>query len=322
MKMKVCLVVIYNHNYEKNIETIKRIYAGRFSRAVQIMPFYRGNDRDVIGVYECSYQFQGYITQAAPKFVSDEYSHYVFVADDMCLNPRLTEDNILEFLKLDDRTGFIDYLLPVTRDTVVNWHWGLSSVAAMAGHGNSCEWRNFLPPRDEARRRFQHHGINVDGLFSKQDFRFYECNLKANPEAPWQLSRFDSMGLKIRRIASRFLHRTPSSSPDDFYPFVRSNSDFVVVPQCAMNDFCHYCGVMAAARQFVETAIPTALVLSCDKINTLSTTGLKSNEGWSVGMRKEIDERFGLSYKLLTNEFPEDYIFIHPIKLSKWRDLP
>lgn len=320
--MKICLVVIYNHNYEKNIPIIRRIYAGRFSRVVQVMPFYRGDDPDVVGVYESSYQFQGYITQSSNRFVDASYSHYVFVADDMCLNPRLNESNILDFLQLDAQTGFVDYLLLVTRETVETWHWGLGSVASMAGYGNACEWRRFLPSREEARKRFARHGVEIDSLFTRREFGHYENNLKAAPDAPWHLSRFDSIGRRLRRLLGRFKHHSIRPQPDDLYPLVRSNSDFFVVPQGAMREFCHYCGVMAAARQFVETAIPTSLLLSCEKVNTLALTGLKSNEGWSVGMREEINGRFGMSYGKLVEEFPEDYIFIHPVKLSKWRDLP
>lgn len=58
METKVALLVIYNHRYDKNIVRVKQIYAKRFSYIYHVMPFYDGNDLDVIPVFESSYCFQ------------------------------------------------------------------------------------------------------------------------------------------------------------------------------------------------------------------------------------------------------------------------
>lgn len=38
----VALIVVYNHRYDRNIEVVERIYAGRFSNIFHLVPFYDG----------------------------------------------------------------------------------------------------------------------------------------------------------------------------------------------------------------------------------------------------------------------------------------
>lgn len=61
---KLALMVIYNHRFDKNIELIEKLYSPSFSNIFHIIPFYDGNKENVIPVYESSYQFEGYISQA------------------------------------------------------------------------------------------------------------------------------------------------------------------------------------------------------------------------------------------------------------------
>lgn len=64
METKVALLVVYNHRYDKNIARMRELYAKRFSHIYHIMPFYDGQKQDVIPVYESSYCFSGYLSQA------------------------------------------------------------------------------------------------------------------------------------------------------------------------------------------------------------------------------------------------------------------
>lgn len=83
MKSKVALIIIYNHRYDKNIEVLENLYKTRFSNIYHLIPFYDGDKENVIAVYENSYRFQGYISQAFRTFYKDMYDHYFFVADDL-----------------------------------------------------------------------------------------------------------------------------------------------------------------------------------------------------------------------------------------------
>lgn len=39
---KTALVVLFNHQYDRNIPVIREIYSRRFSGLLQLMPYYRG----------------------------------------------------------------------------------------------------------------------------------------------------------------------------------------------------------------------------------------------------------------------------------------
>ncbi len=56
---KIALVIIYNHQYNKNIDILERIYKGRFSHIYHLIPFYQGDKENVIPVYDASLYFQG-----------------------------------------------------------------------------------------------------------------------------------------------------------------------------------------------------------------------------------------------------------------------
>jgi len=104
---KVALIIIYNHQYNKNIDVLEQIYKDRFSDIYHLVPFYNGKKTNVIPVYESSYYFQGYISQGFKSYFKEDYEHYFFVADDMILNPIINETNYRENLKLNSNTCFI-----------------------------------------------------------------------------------------------------------------------------------------------------------------------------------------------------------------------
>lgn len=92
--MKIALFVIYNHRYDKNIPLLDNIYKNRFSNIYHIVPFYDGLAQNVISVYDSSFQFQGYIAQAYQHIKDKGFTHVFVVADDMVINPCITETNL------------------------------------------------------------------------------------------------------------------------------------------------------------------------------------------------------------------------------------
>lgn len=46
----VALIILFNHNYEKNLDALKDIYGDRFTHIWYIIPFYSGDREDVISV--------------------------------------------------------------------------------------------------------------------------------------------------------------------------------------------------------------------------------------------------------------------------------
>ena len=120
MDNKIALLVIYNHRYDKNIPRINQVYANRFSYVYHIVPFYDGDLENVIPVYDNSFQFQGYISQAYQHLKGKGFTHFVCVADDMVINPQLNEHNFFELSGIDEDACFVHELRDL-RDVHRRW---------------------------------------------------------------------------------------------------------------------------------------------------------------------------------------------------------
>jgi hypothetical protein len=303
---KVALVIIYNHQYNKNIDILERVYKDRFSDIYHLVPFYNGEKQNVIPVYENSHYFQGYVSQGLKSYFKKEYTHYFFVADDLVLNPIINETNYYEHLKLNPSRCFIPGFINLhERDT---W-W--------ARVGEAFRWRiklpgveaeNQLPEYDIALQKFQQFGLTIKPLSFHQIWK-----------TPNSIRDFARIVLRdkfyfLRYLKSKLMRETYSLS----YPIVGSYSDIFVINSDAMKQFCHFCGVFAVTKLFVELAIPTALVLSAKEIVTEVDLKLQGKALWTKKERQELDKKYKSSLKQLLEEFPSNYLYLHPIKLSKW----
>ena len=109
-----------------------------------------------------------------------------------------------------------------------------------------------------------------------------------------------------------------------------SYSDICGVSAGTVRRFGHYCGVFAAAGLHAELAIPTALVLSAGHIVTEKDLSLRGRALWPDGWNrlhgendlahdelKELD-RYNRNLDNLLQNFPEGYLYLHPVKLSGW----
>lgn len=325
--MKICLVVIYNHNYERNVPVLNAVYEGRFSKICHVMPFFRGG-----GVYECSYQYNGYIAQAARDFYSDDFDYYCFVADDMVINPSINESNLPCLLGIGKDDGFNTKCEMLSDRMFLSWYgWAVPAILNMCSTGNATEWRNFLPDIRVAREKFAQIGLDWQNMVDGRLVRFLTSTLRCRRENPYKLlpSRLKvliarMLSFCLQKGGKDCLFKHEGERKDALYPLAAAPgcSDFFVIPRSAAKKFFHYCGVFAAMRNFVEIAIPTAMVLSCPGIKTMEKTRFKSDPPGDGDRRisEEIGCRYGFSYKELVKGFPTEYLYIHPIKLSKWRE--
>lgn len=295
---KIALLVLYNHRYDKNISRIEDLYKGKFSYIYHLIPFYDGEKENVISVYESSYQFQSYISQAYQqiKKSKEEYTHYFVVADDILLNPLITEQNIFDFLNIDKETCYIRDLRELQKQQqcwskVLYPFWYKMDKRGV-------EVKNILPDYEYAISRFNYHHIDTSTVKFKYLFGYMIWYLKKR----WVRKFFLSIAtmLKSRKLV---------------YPLVWAYSDCLLLPAKVMPKFAMYCGAFAATDLFVEFAIPTSLILSADKIVTDKDIGLK---GIMTGVN-EIEEQYKFDLNNLINNYPDNTIFIHPIKLSKWK---
>ena len=98
------LIFIYNHCYPENIDPLERIHGKRFKDIYHLMPFYEGKKRkNVIPVYDNSFYFHSFIPQGLNEYYKEEYTHYIFVADDLLLNPQINAENFLDWFGLSSQ---------------------------------------------------------------------------------------------------------------------------------------------------------------------------------------------------------------------------
>lgn len=304
-KKKIALLIVYNHRYDKNIPVIEAVYKNRFRYIYHLMPFYDGEEENVIPVYEASGKFQSYIAQAYQKIKDKNFTHYFIVADDAFLNPGLTENNLFEKMGLNENDCFITNLFELHLQK--KNEYPLSYTI----HKPGAEVKNILPDYSEAVTSFNRYGLKTS-------------KIKVSLIIKFLLNSFFSIIRSI--ICFKFKETkiwTKSFLTEVYFLFNRRNlkypliwgySDVLIVTKDIMPKFCTYCGAFAATGLFVEYAIPTALVLS-----TSDNLVLEKNIKLKGLLTLEYNEKCSFKLSELKKKFPENTLFIHPIKLSKWK---
>ena len=319
-KTKVALIIIYNHQYNKNIDILELIYKDRFHHIYHLVPFYDGDKINVIPIYESSYYFQGYISQGLSTYFKESYEHYFFIADDLVLNPIINQTNYSDHLKLNSNANFISGFIPL-HDTANWWprvgdafRWNINDAPGV-------EASNQLPNYASALQKFRNLDLTIEPVRFDQIWKAPSSLLdwlKLIISRPAYRSFHDPRNgfmFVLRYLTSKLTKRTYPLS----YPMVGAYSDIVVVSGKSIRQFCHYCGVFAATQLFVEVALPTALVLSAYEIVTEKNLELRGKALWGTDEEHKELDRYESSLGRLLSEFPNDYLYLHPIKLSKWQ---
>ena len=302
MASGVCLLIIYNHRYDANIEKLERIYKGRFTDIYHIMPFYDGEKENVITVYECSFRFEGYVAQAM-RYIHKEYENYFFVADDMILNPAINEQNYKEFFDLKKNSGFISFTKPIRemrgwavkrryRDPLPKFEWYDGTL-----------WKDEIMPAEEAFQIAETKG------YKREDFCI---DLGAVWDVRKDLKRYPRLFVLFFKILLLGKQYCP-------YPVWGGYSDIFIIPGNVMKQTAHMLGVFAAMGLFVEMAIPTAMQLCCENVVEEKDIKLKGMALWENEEKQEIEMKYQCSYKKLIAGWEESCLFIHPVKLSRWK---
>lgn len=311
---KVALIIIYNHKFDRNIDILENIYKDRFSNIYHLVPFYTGDKSNVISVYENSHYFQGYVAQGFKSYFKEEFEHYFFIGDDLIINPIINEDNYAEHLKLKANTCFLPGFISLHDKKSL---WGRVQDAFKFNIGLSgVEIKNELPTYDDAMLAFNKLGLELKPI------SFDLINRKPN-----SLVAFAKKIVKDKTYVFKYLKNKNYNLP---YPMVGSYSDIFVVSSDSIKLFAHYCGVFAATNLFVEIGLPTAMVLSAKEIVTEKKLQLQGKALWPDGYVrmdgsseyakddfKELEE-YNFNLKKLLENFPENYLYLHPVKLSKW----
>jgi hypothetical protein len=305
----IALIIIFNHRYDTNIEILERLYGHRFSHIFYLVPFYDGDRTDVIPVYENSLYFQGYIAQGLSRFFHDRFAHYLFLGDDCILNPAIDETNYLEHFRASKNTSFIPGLIRL-HDCSYVWQ-RVTDAYRYRLNKFGVEATREMPTREEALKRFSGFGVQFKPFRWNQlheEPRFSPGFLRS----PRKLARY----VRARYRQMRDLRQRTSYELS--YPLVASYSDIVLVAKSSIRKFAQYCGVFAATDLMVEVAMPSALCLAADEIVTEDDLALRGKPLWTP-QDLEALSKYNYELKTLLRDFPEGYLYLHPVKLSQWK---
>lgn len=305
MNTKIALLIVYNHRFDQNIPRVESLYHGKFSHVFHLVPFYDGDKSNVIPVYAHSYYFQSYISQAYTHLRNEGFTHFFVVADDMLIHPSIDENNLWEMLGLDKDSCMISRMIEIQKRTKP---WPrIPEAIAYKVKQTGVEIENVLPSKEKACELFAKHGISTAPI---------------NASSYGYLDRYKRL-FKLEKekegiISGWFRTRKAPKEIQLDYPLVGGYSDIFLVTADVMPTFCSYCGAFAASHLFVELAVPTAMILSAHKITYIDELKLKGVAMW-VAQDFQFLEPYNHSLSALIANYPEDKLYIHPIKLSKWK---
>lgn len=314
------LVVLFNHNYEGNIPLIKEYYKKRFPVLRILMPFYYGDDEEVIGVYGHSFVFQTYIAQAREKLMQMPCDDFLIIGDDLILNPDIHAENVHSFMGIDEGAFYIDGVA----DIAGGEFWRPLREARLFRPlftGLDPSANRILPSKEDAFNILKSKGV-ISSL------RLYRWKPFMRPFKKGLVKNFRA---NLRAFMSRCYHLMqmvrhrvfPVTMP---YPCVFGYSDIIMIPREHMVEYCRYLEVFATWRMFVEMAIPTAMMLMTKaKVCFAGKSGYKLGNVWCPQDAKHYKETNavidGVMAKVknveeLSSYFPRDYMYLHPVKMS------
>jgi hypothetical protein len=312
--MSLSLNLVYNHRYEGNINSLDQQYSSRFRRINHLIPFARSTAPNVLRVWENGFCFSSHVAQAYERIVDSQVSHYVFVADDLLLNPTLSEDNLIDCLGLLEGEGYIKNLASLG-DAYYLWVYINNICRNFRKAGFAYEKE--LPEPGLARALYKRLGIPISEM-RLRSLLHWDGKLMLT-----DILRYPGMVFELIRGLTRHGFS---------YPLLFGYSDFFVVPAPAFAEFARLCGVFGAINTFAEVAIPTALALACENVRTELAPGETFQRSFKFNPEQQwhgkelwhseisvFESQYCLSLSKLTNEFPNHTIYIHPIKLSKWK---
>ena len=312
------LVVVFNHRFERNLPVLDRIYGDRFPKRVYLMPFYDGTRSDVVPMFESSHRFHGFFAQARHAIEAHQGSHYVFIGDDLLLHPNLNATNLASRVGLPPGAAYIKSVSSVAAGAdawpglpAFRWEYAVPALANLADTAGA-NWRQEMPSRDEAEEAFRRHGVEP-GRLQARHFR-----------NRWQTrSYFLFLFYLYKRLQERRRAQARGAAAlpiaEFSYPLAKGYSDFFILPDAALRRFCRMCGVLAAMDVFVEIAIPTALLLCCERIVREAETSWRGLELWGAENIEAFAARSHYDLQTLFEGFPENQLYVHPIKLSRWQ---
>jgi hypothetical protein len=276
---------------------LKQMYEERFEKIYFLVPFYDGKRTDVISVFESSYQFQGYVSQAMHHIEKGDITHFLFIGDDLILNPNINQNNIETFFHNDQKSCMPQ---PKPLFKFRGWRYrerGFNAYQAFHSYSGT-EYKDKILTAEEAFNRVDvprtQFTFNLGMFFCKDSKRDQFKFFIQYPKHIFGLVKGINMD----------------------YPLYGGYSDIFMIRADEIDQVAYTFGVFAAMRLFVEIAIPTAMKILCSDLQEIPGNNIVM---WTDEEKKTFSEKYNYSLKSLFEQWPEDCNYIHPIKLSKWK---
>ncbi len=299
---KAALIFIFNHRYEQNVEKLRRIYQDRFSIMRFIVPFCDDNNEEIIPVYESSYYFEGFFMQAFDKLMVLDVDYYLFIADDLILNPEINEYNFREFFNLpDSKRCYINDINMLNSAGGIGWMHSMYSSLPFFSKG--ILWQRELPSYEDALKKFEE--FFGEKYKEKYDEQFFYIR-----------DDIDKVNTLIQTFYDNNNH-----SFDIPYPMAKGYSDVLILEKQCFKSFSRLCGVFSAMDIFAEIAIPSAIVLlfNRDEISCLMDTEYIARLLWfDYEYFATVANTYNHEFFNFYNNWNNNYLYVHPIKLSDW----
>ena len=304
MQSKVGICFIFNHPFPGQIPIIKKLYEGRFSKMLFLVPYFEDDeDEDVYTVYHGAFSFDAMVVDARHRIKEKfkDCSHLLFVHNDLLISGRFNETTTADILNLANGP-FIAHMSKLG-GTAFDWVW-----KSTLPH----KWRfpmdQFLGTGAEKAREYFPTRASID----------YYCKLAGFDAAPSQLARDDERVKE--RYQNQFIHEQIYTNPqhtgesgafDLEYPLFVGYSDIFAVPMDDFDKWVRNLGVLSSMRVFPEIAIPTSLVWSFGPVSTQGKLGLKTAILWQ-------DRHLTDDINWVIEKFDEGLDYIHPVKYEQY----
>lgn len=289
--LSICLCVIFNHNHEINVPLLREIYKDRFDKIIFLMPFYQGNDPEIFPYFEKSHYFQASINFNYHRLKEINASHYFFISDDLLINNSINKHNLFDWFG-GENTISIPYHPEDVLFLAPEWYH-LSDMFLMDEIAKPIEWRKYLPSNEEMKMKKE-----MMGFRNHVDISYYVDFLR-------------NKGIII-----------PEEKISNFelpYPFAYGYSDIFVMPAEKLERFSYYAGVTTAMKLWVEIAIPTIVLMVCDKIDIIEFQNNVDDPGKYGMIGGHHNEFCSAAQFTVSKAFKgkfENLSFYHPVKLS------
>ena len=290
---------------------LRKIYGERFSDVRFLMPFYDGADDDVIPVYESSHNFQGYFIQAYDKLKDIPCTHYLFIGDDLIINPAFDETNFVGRTNMHGKKFLDKNFSPLNSPNMFRWVWTADSSKSF--YNSSTSWRGSLYSYAEAMTKF-------NDFFGTQYKEVYDEAFFGNPNEPGSNRIGHWNDAKGFLPVVQYFIATNGNTLHIPYPMAGGGccGDIFCVDKGSLFEFSRLCGIFSSMNLFVEIAIPTAAVLIYKRDDVIFFPQNSYLILWNED-RNTFADKYGRDVTRLYNDWDEKLFYVHPVKLSSWK---